>query len=93
MALGTVAKRDCCEIKITEGAADSVDIINEPFHSLKINKPSCCNVVVTTSAGVLTLRKPEVLFGYDFKCPITIESVEVTDCDPENVYLTLIHNA
>ena len=93
MAGGSVTAKQCCEIKITEGTADSVDIIDQPFHSIKINKPSCCTVVLTTSAGVLTLRKPEILFGYDFNCPITLESVEVTDCDPADVNVTLIHNA
>lgn len=67
---------------------------DQEFHAIGVEKPKCCTVIITTSAGAFRIGPyvngmcPEV-----FKCPVKFISMEVTgptaDCTAENVIVTL----
>ena len=63
--------------------ADSYGVASpsfEPFRSFTIIKPECCDLVVTTSAGTITLRKGETNFTSSvFACDLTSISIS-GDC-------------
>lgn len=64
--------------------------VEVPFTGIAVSNPQCCNVVVTTSAGVFTVRPDEDGVTESFDCAILLISVVVTgSCDPTSVHTIL----
>lgn len=62
-----------------------------PGNSVAIQKPSCCNVRILTTAGNFLVRKGMTAYSTaDFKCPVTVTGVEIVDgaCTKADVIVT-----
>ena len=63
------------------------------YNKFTVDIPKCCSVIVTTSAGVITLpAKPtNWVFCENFDCDLTSYSVEINegDCEVDNVFTIL----
>lgn len=83
-----------CEPYIDFFAGDSVPTDQE-FHSIGVEKPKCCTVIVTTTAGRFRVGPDTKFFCPEaFRCPVKFIEMEVTgpegaDCTKENVTVTL----
>lgn len=89
MAKGSVVGQQCCDIKITEGVPSAV--LGNEFTDIMVNKPECCEVVLQTSAGNITLKKSLYLYNKEFKCPLKLDGVTHVGCDESDVWITLIN--
>jgi hypothetical protein len=62
----------------------------QPSHNFSIQKPDCCVVRVTTSAGTFTVQKGVGFYNTsDFYCLITITAVEILSgtCELDKIYI------
>jgi hypothetical protein len=62
-----------------------------PGNSVAIQKPSCCEVRVVTSAGSFLVRKGMTAYSTaDFNCPVTVSAVEIVSgsCTAAEVIVT-----
>lgn len=91
--LGPVTRGSCvaaCNPTISSAFGDDLSALL-PGNSIAIQKPSCCAIKVTTSAGDFLVRKGMVAYSTtDFNCPVTVTAVEVVDgtCEVSEVIVT-----
>lgn len=93
--VGPVAPGECkdsvtCTPTISSAFGDDLSALL-PGNSIAIQKPGCCAIKVTTSAGDFLVRKGMVAYSTtDFNCPVTVTGVEVVDgtCEIAEVIVT-----
>ena len=87
---GKCVAESVCNPTISSAFGDDLSTLL-PGNSIAIQKPGCCAIKVTTSAGDFLVRKGMVAYSTtDFNCPVTVTAVEVVDgtCEVSEVIVT-----
>lgn len=90
VTLGKCVAATVCTPTISSAFADDLSALL-PGNSISIQKPSCCAIKVTTSAGNFLVRKGMMAYSTaDFNCPVTVTAVDVVSgtCDVAEVIVT-----